>query len=115
MKKLTRRLISGLFAASIVISSLTAVSAGELVSTSSGRSFDRAWEAYNSAYCVEMVYGYNTAWINEDYTHSMYTQDGCTAIVKNAKSTFSDSAGSQKWAKIEVCHNGSTITYKTVY
>lgn len=111
MKKL---LISSITAL-ILLSSSTSAFATEITRTSSGQSFNAAWELYASGTDWVMEYGYNTAWINEDYTHTKHNSTGHTAIVQNANGSHSNSDGAGNWAEIEVTHSGSSITYKLVY
>lgn len=90
-------------------------SATTISRSSNGRSFKKAWEAYASGTSYTMIYGYNTLFFNEDYTWTRNNTTSHTAIVKNGRGQYSDDAKKGKWAKIEVRHKGSAITYKMVY
>lgn len=65
------------------------------------------------AYTIE--YGYNTSWINEDYTHTKGYLGSHNAIVSNNNGSYSDSAKKNKWAEIEVRHPGSYVQYGVKY
>lgn len=117
MKKL-KKVISALSILGI-LASATPAFASTNYADSSEHNFDSAWEAYNSdnSHAWDMTYGYNTSWINEDYCHTISYISTSTAVVDNASSfsPHSASAGMNKWAKIEVTHNGSYIKYAIVY
>lgn len=111
-----KKTLMGCLATVLLIGTMSmSVSAGTISKTSKGQSFKKAWEAYSSGSTYSMVYGYNTAFINEDYTWTRSNNTSHTAIVKNARGQYSDNAKKKKWAKIEVRHKGSSITYKMVY
>lgn len=59
-----------------------------------------------------MNYGFNTDWIDEDYTHTTHSVYDHTATVSNSNGAYSKNAGSKSWAKIEVSHKGSYIEYQ---
>ncbi|MBQ9543156.1 MAG: hypothetical protein IJJ76_00510 [Ruminococcus sp.] len=110
-----KRIGAALCSMAIAVSASISAGATTVRATSSGHSFDKAWEAYASGANYSMVYGFNTAWINEDYTWTRHNTTSHTAIVKNGKGQYSANASKKSWAKIEVTHNGSSITYKMVY
>lgn len=83
--------------------------------TSTGQTFDKAWELTASGTNWIMKYGYNTAWINEDYTHTYHSNNHHVATVSNSRGSFSDEDNGGKWAEIEVRHSGSYITYSISY
>lgn len=78
---------------------------------SDGQSFEDAWELTDSGRNWEMTYGYNTSWINEDYTHTYNSQEDHYAGISNANGFFSDSDNAGQWAGIEVTHSGTDIAY----
>jgi hypothetical protein len=111
MKKL---LICTCMALGLVASSTT-VFATEVSRTSAGKSFTAPWELYASDVNWVMEYGFNTLFINEDYTHTKHNSTSHIAKVINANGTFTDSDSAGNWAEIEVTHSGQSITYKIVY
>jgi hypothetical protein len=112
MKKL---FISALIAVSALSGFATNAFAFEKAhdSVTEGKTFSSSWQLADQSVGVwEMKYGFNTAWINEDYTHTYHNSLSSTAVVRNDNGTYDNQAGSQKWAKIEVTHNGTKIFYK---
>lgn len=59
-----------------------------------------------------MKYGFNTAWIDEDYTHTYSSTNSHTAYVRTTKGEFTANAKAKKWAKIEVTHRTDNVTYR---
>lgn len=110
-----KKLLVGTSLALGLLASSTSAFATEKPYYSSGRSFDKSWEAYGSGTNWVIEYGYNTAAINEDYTHTKHSTTSHTAIVKNANGQYSDNDTKGNWAGIEVRHSGSSIVYKIVY
>lgn len=85
---------------------------------SSGRSFTRDWELTTAGDGQTWLikYGFNTAFINEDYTHTYHsTKHHVVATVSNDNGSFSDEDSRGRWAGIEVSHNGSSVTYSISY
>lgn len=91
------------------------VSAATTTKSSSGRSFSSSWEAAASDSDWTMNYGFNTALINEDYTHTIHYSKHHTATVSNANGSFSDEDKAGNWAGIEVTHSGSSVYYSISY
>ncbi|WP_062350423.1 hypothetical protein [Bacillus kwashiorkori] len=89
--------------------------AAVITKDSGGNTFKKAWELTASGSNWLMRYGYNTTWINEDYTHTTHTNRNHTAIVTNGRGSFSKSAKDGKWAKIEVRHSGTSVQYSISY
>ena len=82
---------------------------------STGHSFTQAWEAYEGTSSFGFIYGYNTDWINEDYSHSIYSSYHYAAVSNdNGGYTSSRTAGG-RWAKIEVRHAGTAVWYGMLY
>ncbi|MBT2685973.1 hypothetical protein [Bacillus sp. ISL-37] len=75
------------------------------------KGFTSAWSAYNSGTNWIIKYGFNTDWINEDYTHTTHAKYKSYAIVNNANGKYSSSASAGNWAKTEVRHSGTSISY----
>ncbi len=75
--------------------------------------FSQSWELvnYDSKGQWEMVYGYNTEWINEDYTHTRHYYKSHTAIVQNDNGVHWNTAVADKWAKVETAHKGRDIKH----
>lgn len=82
---------------------------------SDGHSFEDDWEDYEEGSNWEMVYGYNTSWIDEDYTHTKHTTKSHKAGISNEDDSDYDSAKKGKWAKIEITHAGSIAMYGIIY
>lgn len=74
--------------------------------------FNSDWEYYDSGTNWVMIYGYNTSWINEDYTHTRHNTTTHTARVINGSGTFSKAKTAGSWAYVDVIHNGSPVTYE---
>lgn len=82
--------------------------------------FNKDWE-YSVTYKVGkkevgmMVYGFETDWINEDYSwtkgYECDTKAGVQRSIDGKKINWSGYASCDKWSKEEVTHKG----YKTVY
>lgn len=98
-----------------VLGTSTAAFADTISRNSRGQSFSNDWELSTSGTNYIMNYGYNTSWINEDYTHTMHGKYDHSATVSNSNGAYSDNAGSGSWAKIEVTHSGSFIQYSLTY
>ncbi|KZE64059.1 hypothetical protein AWM68_13205 [Fictibacillus phosphorivorans] len=85
-------------------------------SSALGKSFSSAWSktVINTSTKTFKV-GYNTSWINEDYTHTYHSGNSHTAYVKNTGSaqTLKGSAGS--YAKAEIQHHSGTVYYSYTY
>ena len=84
--------------------------------TSSGQNFSAPWElAYENPNVWKIVYGYNVFLIHEDYTHGVSFSKHHVATVTNANGAFSKDNEPGQWAKIEVTHSGSYVTYSISY
>ncbi|TCT21697.1 hypothetical protein EDD68_1101 [Melghiribacillus thermohalophilus] len=83
--------------------------------SSAGEGFDKAWENYAGTDEWFMEYGYNTAWINEDYTTTFHESRHHTATVSNANGSFTDEDDAGAKANISVRHSGSTVYYSISY
>ncbi|MGG0239276.1 hypothetical protein [Bacillus rhizoplanae] len=79
------------------------------------KGFTSSWSATNSGTNWLIKYGYNTDWINEDYTHTTHSKYTNYAIVNNANGKYSTKASPGSWAKTEVTHAGTNITYTIEY
>lgn len=96
-------------------SSMTSADAATVTKNSSGQSFSKAWELPASGANWLMKYGYNTAWIKEDYTHTTHSLYDHTATVSNGNGAYSKNSKKASWAKIEVRHSGSYVEYSITY
>ncbi|WP_243291893.1 hypothetical protein [Bacillus sp. FJAT-47783] len=112
MKKL---LICTALALGLLGSSITPADATTYTKSSSGQSFSKSWELTASGTNWLMRYGFNTAWIDEDYTHTTHSVYDHTATVSNGNGAYSKNASDGAWAKIEVRHSGSYIQYSISY
>ncbi|MGX9161944.1 mediterrocin family bacteriocin [Priestia megaterium] len=79
---------------------------------SSGHSFKKAWSVADDFYT--MKYGYNTAWINEDFVHA-YHSGTHEAILENDNGAYSKESKTNTWAKLEVRHAGTKIMYGMLF
>ncbi|WP_146551439.1 hypothetical protein [Rummeliibacillus sp. SL167] len=80
-------------------------------SYSNSKGFSSSWSAKDSGTNWLIKYGFNTAYIDEDYTWTTHTSKTSYAIVNNANGKYSDSASAANWAKVEVRHKGTSIKY----
>jgi hypothetical protein len=62
-----------------------------------------------------MKYGYNTTWINEDYTHTYHKDKTHYAYVKNTGTAQEKKGNAGKYAKVEVKHRSGTVYYSYRY
>lgn len=88
------------------------------VSASYSGSFEKAWEKSKSTTdgAGVLTYGYNTRFINEDYSHGYHATKSHYVTVSNDNGSFtSGNVGKGKTAKIEVRHKGSTVRYSMNY
>ena len=87
-------------------------SAGEKWISNGSHGFTDSWSDVEYGDDWTMKYGYNTTWINEDWTHTKHPDIATTAKVKNSNGTHVGSkAGSGNWSKIEVRHSGTSLSY----
>lgn len=77
--------------------------------------FKKSWSVPVSTKIYRMTFGYNTSWINEDFTHAFVVDRTHSAVVNNANGTFSTEASKNQYAKIEVRHSGTKILYGISY
>lgn len=113
-----KRKIIGILSASLVAIMVMGapVHAATQTFTSSGQSFSEPWElAYENPNVWKIVYGYNVFLIHEDYTHGYNFSKHHVATVTNANGAFSKDNLPGFWAKIEVTHSGSYVTYSISY
>ncbi|HEO4727663.1 hypothetical protein [Finegoldia magna] len=82
---------------------------------STGKSFDKSWELTSGDGNYLIKYGFNTAFINEDYTHTYHSNRHHVATVTNSNGSFSDEDNGGRWAGIEVRHSGNYVTYSISY
>ncbi|MGF7127719.1 hypothetical protein J2T56_002448 [Natronobacillus azotifigens] len=92
------------------------VSAVEYNYNSSGKNFSKAWSStpINTS-TRTMKYGYNTTWINEDYTHTYHKDKTHYAYVKNTGTAQEKKGNPGKYAKVEVRHRPGTVYYSYSY
>ena len=113
----TKKII-GLLTLLGVLSSPVTANAGTIYSHNewNSKGFDKAWESTVSDIGYTFNYGYNTTWINEDYSHSIHDSYDHTAALSNSNGGFESSIkGAGKWAKIEVRHSGTKVLYGIRY
>lgn len=113
MKKFTK-VFSVLAVLGMLFSSTSAYATTSTV-WSDGHSFEDDWEDSVDTSNWTMEYGYNTSWINEDYTYTKHYTKSHTAKISNEKRSGKDSADAGEWAEIEVTHAGSTVLYGITY
>jgi hypothetical protein len=89
--------------------------AATVTKNSSGKGFSKAWEVSTSGSNWLMKYGFNTSWIDEDYTHTTSSKYAHTATVSNANGAFTDYDSAGYWAEIEVTHSGTYVEYSITY
>ncbi|MCM3006845.1 hypothetical protein [Priestia koreensis] len=89
----------------------TDAQAGTLWRTNS-YSFGDDWTDAAKGADWTLTYGYDTSWINEDYSHTISPTLKTQAFVENANGTFSSGVASKNsTAAIEVRHSGSSVRY----
>lgn len=109
-----KKFILGIGVTALLIGNTIPAYAGEIVKNSS--SFVTDWEKVTSAGDnATMKYGYNTSYIDEDYTHTYHTTSPHTAIVGNNKGYFNKAGKAKSWAKIEITHKGNYSVYKMTW
>lgn len=115
MKKVKTLVLSFLTLA-LFVGGVNQVSAASHTYNSSGKSFSKAWSSTPINTATEtMKYGYNTLFINEDYTHTYHKEKAHTAYVKNTSNAKDKSAKAGKYAKIEIAHKNGTVYYTYSY
>ncbi|WP_148295045.1 mediterrocin family bacteriocin [Gracilibacillus boraciitolerans] len=116
MKKFKILVLSFFTIAFLVGGGVSSVSAAEYNYSSSGKSFSKAWSStpINTS-TRTMKYGYNTSWINEDYTHTYHKNSTHTAYVKNTSKAQEKNARAGSYAKVEITHASGTVYYSYEY
>lgn len=110
-----KTLICGVLSLGLLASTATSAFATTQSYSSSGHSFSNAWTEYDATSNWSIEYGYNTSWINEDYTSAVHDYYHHTAIVENGNGSYSDEDSAGDWANISVTHSGSTVYYRLSY
>lgn len=115
MKKVKVLLLSVLTLA-LFVGSATPIGAATYNYSSKGKSFKKAWSTMpiNTADRT-MKYGYNTLFINEDYTHTFHKSKAHYAYVKNSGSAYEKPGSKGKYAKAEIRHHSGTVFYRYRY
>lgn len=90
---------------------LTSSNVFAITKTSSSFS-DGPWEKYTTNGTKQLVYGYNTFLIDEDYAHAFNSAVPVHATIINGNGTFYKSGDPGEWAKLEVVHKGYEVVYK---
>lgn len=80
--------------------------------SSTGKSFTSSWTVVDGGSGWSIQYGYNTDFINEDFTYALHGNTLHTAIVENNNGQHYTTKGAGIWANVEVVHSGSTIFYE---
>lgn len=90
---------------------------GSIQKTSEGQSFSSAWQlSATSGSDATLIYGYNTAWINEDYSWAYHNVREHSAEVQNSNGAFGSSKKKKtEVAKIEVRHSGNSVIYQNTW
>ncbi len=118
MKKLMVLILSVIMCFSIMATSASA--AGIITAEREGATFDKAWEisvefASGGADLGVMVYGFNTAWIDEDYTWTKAfvgtSIAGVRRVDTDSSTNWGDNESSGTYSKIEVRHKEDTVYY----
>lgn len=122
MKQFTKLMAVCLVTGLIVCSLAIPVSAAGVVSISvtgeSETAFEDPWEfsvnvSSNGTAIGVIVYGYDTAWINEDYVWTKsFTGDSQAGVYrpgKDSSTNWGPKKGENTYSKIEVHHNSNTV------
>lgn len=112
MKKLFSTLMASCL---IAVFCATPVFAQTHTFNSAGQSFNQSWELTGGDGNYLIKYGFNTAFIDEDYTHTYHSSKHHVATVTNSRGSYSDEDYGGSWAGIEVRHSGNYITYSISY
>lgn len=86
-------------------------------SVGSEQNFSDSWElieerGVGTEHYRALKFGFNKFAYNEDYAHTYYEYSSHKATVENDNGPFSKSGSKQSWARIEVKHAGTNITYR---
>jgi len=99
----------------ICIFSAKSANAGQIYATSSGHNFSSSWSVTKSSGNNYLVYGYNTAYIDEDFAWAYHESKSHYASVYNGNGWHhSREKSGGNIAKIEVTHYnaGETFIYQ---
>lgn len=111
-----KKKISGVLSVTLMAILLTGITVNAESYTSGNKGFSKSWELSDkSPNKWEIVYGFNTTFINEDYTHTYHFSKHHTATVTNANGSYANDANAGRWAKIEVTHSGNSVKYSISY
>ena len=81
--------------------------------TNGTHKFTSSWYETRNPNSHSMIkYGFNTTAIDEDYTWTTSTTKKTFSYVHNNSGSYSANAAAGKWAKTEVRHSGSKISYE---
>lgn len=115
-KNLFKSLTGTLLALTLTLGIGTVAFAGQAQGTSTGHTFgDNDWKAYAYSGTGSVTYGYNTAWINEDFAWGYCSDASHTAALRNANGWhYGPTKSKGDVSKIEVTHsyNGTAIKYQ---
>ncbi|MDD5927089.1 MAG: hypothetical protein PUD12_02725 [Firmicutes bacterium] len=116
MSILIRKILVSLLLCMALLICAIPVNAATYTANSSGQSFSEAWSVTKINTSVRTFkYGYNTTWINEDYTHTYHRTKDCYAYVKNSGAAYQKNAVAGKYAKAEITHHTGTVYYEYGY
>lgn len=120
MKEKSKRLAAMfVMGAALLGASSTHVLAGTYIDARNGNlGFTSSWERYTSGDSsrASLTYGYNTAFVNEDYAWANHSLTSHSGYVSNGSGGFSGpTKGAGAVSKIEVTHKGSDIHYMCHY
>lgn len=109
-----RKIFAGTALAYSMLMGGVAIESADAATYSNGsHKFTSSWSETKNPNSTSIVkYGFNTAWIDEDYTWTTSTTKKTWAYVHNNNGSYNTSASAGKWAKTEVRHSGSKIKYE---
>lgn len=93
-----------------------AVREGDSISATYNGSFASAWQLSKTSGNASLVYGFNTTLIDEDYAWAYHSTRSHWAEIHNGNGVhYGDEVTAGNVSKIEVRHNGSSITYYCIW
>lgn len=108
-----KKILTGAFGLSLLTGVAFTDSADAAVYTNGKHSFSSSWHEKEAPTENSLIkFGFNTDWINEDYTWTTDSGKKTWAYVHNNDGEHSDSASAASWAKVEVKHSGSSVKYE---
>lgn len=114
-QRIFKRVSAVVLATTLLFGSTNVVLAGQAQGTSAGKTFKRSWKATTKKGSGSVTYGYNTAWINEDFAWGYCSDASHRAALRNGNGWHYGLTKSKgDVSKREVVHsfNGTTIKYQ---